>query len=211
MTTTKKVYFVRHGEAAGNSGGFSQTPTTPLTTTGEAQAQKVAQRFKDITVDTVLASHYDRAQNTAKPIASIKDLPLETTEYFHEWVKPTSVQGAAHSSEAFTSYMQTEKANYTNPEWRFEDGENFADILSRVSSGIEMLEQHKSEHIVVVTHGRLLRFITAYLLHRKELTAKIEQRTAASMWVTNTGITLFEFEDASWRLRTFNDIAHFAE
>ena len=32
------MYFVRHGEAAGNSGGFTQVATTPLVSKGYQQA-----------------------------------------------------------------------------------------------------------------------------------------------------------------------------
>lgn len=207
----KKVYFVRHGEAAGNSGGFTQVATTPLTEKGHEQAATVAGRFSSLPIEVVCASHMDRAQDTAGYIARATGLTVETLEHFHEFTKPTSVQGSTHDSEIYKQYQAAENAHYTDPEWRFEDGENFTDILARVSAGITELEQRPESHIVVVTHGRLLRFITSYLLHKKQLTADIEQRTSTSMQAINTGITLFEYSNDAWRLHTWNDIAHFAE
>jgi probable phosphoglycerate mutase len=211
MARTKRVYFVRHGEAAGNVGGFSQTATTPLTEIGVTQAATVAQRFSNLPIEAVLASRYDRAHKTAEPIASITGLSVVTTEYFHEWEKPTSVQGAAHTSDIYQAYMATEQTHYTDPTWRFEDGENFGDIHDRIAAGVASLEERPEQQIVVVTHGRVLRFLVSYLLHKKELTAAIEQQTATSMKAVNTGITVFEFNGTSWQLITFNDIAHFAE
>ena len=207
----KRVYFVRHGEAEGNSGGFSQTPTTPLTEKGKEQAQVVAKRFTSLPIEHVFASTMDRAQETAAAIAAEKGLTVETSEYFHEWLKPTTVQGASYESEAYKTYMAAEKAEYTNPDWRYEDGENFADILQRVSEGVAMLEEHEGKELVVVSHGRLLRFLTSFLLHKKQLTAETEQLTSISMQAVNTGITLFTYEKGEWKLVTWNDCAHFAQ
>ncbi len=206
----KRVYFVRHGEAEGNKQGFAQTANTPLTQIGYQQAQKVAERFTHLPVDIVFASVMDRAQQTASCIAQVKGLDVVSTEFFHEFTRPTSVQGAAHTSEVYQAYMMSERKHYTDPQWRFEDGENFADVLQRVSDGISMLEARGEEHMVVVSHGRLLRFIASFLLHQKQLTADIELRTSQSMRMTNTGITLFEY-DTQWTLVTWNDHAHFAE
>ncbi len=209
--SVKKVYFVRHGEAEGNVGGFTQTPTTPLTATGHEQAKRVAARFAHLNVEAVLASHMDRAQDTARYIAEVKDLPVETTEFFHEVMRPSSVRGAAHSSPAYQAFLEAEAANYTDPNWRFEDGENFSDILTRVASGVAMLEERDEKSIVVVSHGRLMRFLVSYLLHQKQLTPAVEWQTAYSMVATNTGVTLFECDSTNWKLITWNDSAHFAE
>lgn len=208
---TKKIYFVRHGESAGNAGGFTQTATTPLTDAGRAQAAKMAERFRTLPVQVVLASHMDRAQETASYIAKEKGLTVETTEFFHEVMRPTSIRGAKHEDPAYRAFLEAEAVNYADPHWRFEDGENFSDILNRVASGIAMLEERDEAHVVVVSHGRLLRFITSYLLHQKQLTPAIEWQTAYSMVASNTGITQFECDGTTWKLITWNDTAHFAE
>lgn len=207
----KRVYFVRHGEAAGNRDGFTQTATTPLTETGHRQASLVAERFRNVPVEVVYASYMDRAQDTARYIAAIKGQEVQTIEHFHEFLKPTSVQGAAHISPEYQQYLAEEFSNYTDPEWRCEDGENFADILERVAAGISFLEDAPEQHVVVTTHGRLLRFIAAYLILQKDLTAADELRMNHSFMMSNTGITLFEYDGELWRLVTWNDIAHFAE
>ncbi len=209
--SVKKIYFVRHGEAEGNLNGFSQTATTPLTETGHTQAMKVAARFTSLPIEAVLASHMDRAQDTARYIAEAKNLPLETTEFFHEVIRPTSIHGAAHGTEAYEAFHAAEALNYADPDWRFEDGENFSDILARVTDGVSMLEQRDEQAMVVVSHGHLLRFLVSYLLHQKQLTPAVAWQTAHSMKAHNTGITLFECDGITWKLVTWNDTAHFAE
>lgn len=209
--SVKKIYFVRHGEAEGNVGGFTQSPNTPLTEVGHRQAATVAKRFQSLPIQTVMASYMDRAQDTARYIATAKNLSLETTEFFHEWLTPTSVRGALHTSEMYQAYSKATKEFYTDPDWRFEDGENFTDILTRITNGIAMLEERDEEQVVVVTHGRVLRFLMSYLLHKKVLTPDVEMLTATSMEMSNTGITVFEVDGTSWKLVTWNDHAHFAE
>ena len=108
-----EIYFVRHGEAAGNASGFTQKADTPLTEEGHRQAAKVAERFRQLPVEVVFASYMDRAQETARYIAAVKGHKVETIEYFHEWMKPTSVQGATHDSEAYKTYLASEDENYT--------------------------------------------------------------------------------------------------
>lgn len=209
--SVKKIYFVRHGEAEGNVGGFTQTLTTPLTEYGRSQAKRVAERFRALPVEVVLASHMDRAQDTASYIAVEKGLTVETTEFFHEVMRPTSLRGASHESEAYKDFLSIEAEHYEDPDWRFEDGENFSDILARVTEGVSMLEQRSEHYVVIVSHGRLMRFLVSYLLHKKQLTPAIEYMTATSMRAHNTGVTLFECKGTEWTLITWNDTAHFAE
>lgn len=207
----KRLYIVRHGEAEGNAHGFTQTATTPLTKKGQQQAATVAERFRSLSVDIVYASHMDRAQQTASYIAEVKQTEVQTIEHFHEFIKPSSIHNAAHDSAEYIAYMQEERTRYTDPEWRFEDGETFADVLQRVMAGFSFLEASEEEHIVLVSHGRLIRFVTAYITHQKQLSAVAEEQMAETLWVMNTGITVLEYEDEKWKLITFNDLAHFAE
>ena len=207
----KRVYIVRHGETEGNAQGFSQTAATPLTAVGEKQAATVADRCATLPIEVVYASHMHRAQQTANHIAKQLNVDVIETEYFHEFVKPSSVQTLSHDDERYRAYAQTEQDFYTDPSWRFEDGETFADIKARVAAGFTFLETCPYTHIGLVSHGRLIRFLVAYILHNKMLAAEVEQQLAQCMTVTNTGITVLEYENDVWKLITFNDFAHFAE
>lgn len=207
----KRVYFIRHGETEGNIGGFSQTSATPLTERGQQQAVRVSDRFTSLKIDEVWASSYDRAQKTAQPIAEVCNCEVLTSPFFHETIKPSKLAGKPHDSDEYKEFTAMQKIHYTDPSWRMEDGENFEDVLTRVSDGIRSLEEAETENIVLVSHGRLLRFIVSYLIHQKNLTADIELTTSKSMVMTNTGITVFDFDGDTWKLLTWNDHAHFAE
>ena len=207
----KRIYIVRHGEAEGNVQGFSQTDTTPLTETGEKQASIVADRCKALPIEAVYASRMRRAQQTAAHLAKLANIDVVETEYFHEFTKPSSVQMLPHEDEAYQVYAKAEKESYADSNWRYEDGETFADIRKRVEAGLTFLEECPYSHIALVSHGRLIQFMVAYVLHNQQLSAAVEQQLAERMVVTNTGITVFEYDQDVWKLITFNDFAHFAE
>ncbi len=89
----KRVYLVRHGETVGNHGGYFQDESTPLNERGHAQAQVVAERLKTLSIDTVVASPFLRAQQTAQHIGTALGLDIETFHDFHERYQPLHIRG----------------------------------------------------------------------------------------------------------------------
>ena len=68
-----------------------------------------------------------------------------------------------------------------------------------------------SENIAVVSHGAMLKLIILSMILRDSLSPKIFQSFNENVRVTNTGITMMEFNNGNWRLLTFNDYAHLGE
>ncbi len=97
----KIVYLVRHGQTDSNVKKVSNTPVDPLTPLGETQAGMVAERFRELTVDGIVASSYERAQQTAQAIAKVKNLPIETTELLIEVQHPTILDGQSQHNPQF--------------------------------------------------------------------------------------------------------------
>lgn len=100
------------------------------------------------------------------------------------------------------------------PDLKIEDGENFAEIVSRTDGALTFLEDCEEESIVVVTHGCFLRVIVARILLGDFLTSELFLRFHKVTATKNTGITVRKYdkkhvgEDLSWRLLTYNDHAH---
>ena len=63
-----KILVVRHGETVSNKERIHQSVDTPLSESGEQQANKIAQRLADVTIDKMYASPLPRAQKTAEII-----------------------------------------------------------------------------------------------------------------------------------------------
>ena len=54
--STKKVYFLRHGQTKLNKGWVHQSPSTPLSELGEKQAAAIAEQIKDYDIDLIITS-----------------------------------------------------------------------------------------------------------------------------------------------------------
>jgi len=208
----RRIYLVRHGETVLNSANLIQDHTDQLSQVGYAQARLVAQRFRDIHFDVLYSSDYIRAKATADEIAQATDKKIITSPIFREVKRPSSLVGAERSSIDYYNFFKISDEHIADPSWRYEDEENFHDVMERVWEAFAIFDTVKGD-ILVVTHGRFLIFLVMYVLTNGELNAGIWKLVAHGISTSHTGITIFEYDDqfSHWRLKTFNDIAHFAE
>lgn len=210
----KKVYFVRHGETASNLNRSWQDPNEPLNETGEAQVAVVAKRIKTLTFDKMIVSTIPRAIQTAEAIVAENNMQYELSDLFREIKPPTSLIGAAHSSDAESviSKFKVARAEFAHDEtWYFEDEENATDFLNRIKKSLDYLSQLPEEHILVVTHGGYLRCCLGLVITGGDCTPRDMYKFTNTAKMTNTGITVLEYKDSNWVLNTWNDQAHFAE
>ncbi len=208
----KRIYLVRHGETEGNVKRFFQFHDTPLTELGHKGARALAERFAHIEVDTLIASSFLRAQQTAGYISEVKKLQVTTVESFHESMRPTAQRGLGLDSEECLRFRAEYRVNYWKEEWHEEGGENFFDVTKRVIEGVQYLEKCKGESIVVVSHGDFIRSLVAHLLLQKNSDVEVNKSLFTVLGLmSNAAVTEFTFEDGQWRLFTWNDHSHFAE
>ncbi|GAB33153.1 histidine phosphatase family protein [Gordonia otitidis] len=79
------VHMMRHGEVHNPDGIlYGRLPGFHLSTTGRAQAEKVAGTLADHDITAVFASPLQRAQETATPIAAAHGLPIFTNDQLIE-------------------------------------------------------------------------------------------------------------------------------
>ena len=208
----KKVYFVRHGETEGNVGKFFQTHDTPLTERGHEGAKAIAERLSHLTIDAIIASPFYRAQQTAGYISEAIKLPIETVESLHELQQSIIVRGKSWDSEEGQEFIYDREQNFFNPTWVIDGAENHAMVLERVKNTVEILEKHPAQNIVVVSHGLFIRYIATYLLLAKNTDSSIHKMMSGSLHqLSNVAITEFIYNEADWKLLTWNDRAHFAD
>lgn len=208
----KRIYFVRHGETEGNVKRFLQFHDTPLTQQGHKGAEAIAQRLVHVEVDTLIASSFLRAQQTAGYISEVKKLPITTVESFHESMRPAAYRGLGMDSDEVLKFRADYRVNYWRGDWHEEGGENYFDVSKRVVESIEYLEECEGQEIAVVSHGDFIRSITSYLLLQKDTDVVANKAVFTSLQLmSNAAITEFTFEDGMWKLFTWNDHAHFAE
>lgn len=190
---------------------IAQNEHTLLTAKGHDQAIVVADRVSKLDIGKVYVSDMVRALDTGKYIADKLGVSKFTSPLFKEWMTPKSVRGKRHDSKEYEKWVAALNQNYHDRDWRYEDAENFSDLKNRVKAAVELLENDDSDSILVVSHGKFLRLLLAYVLTGRNLTPDIHLQIARVTKSDNTGLTLFEVENSEWRLITWNDRAHFAD
>ncbi len=211
--TTKRIYLVRHGETEANRLEYVPNKLEPLNDTGLLQAQALAGRLENLSFDKIVVSDFLRSQQTAEPIAKLKKLTPEIVSHFGEMLEPTSLHGVFDTDERVQEYRKNRNANVDEPSWRFEDGETFTDVLTRVHLSKRYLEEQESENVLVVAHGFFLQMFGATILLDADEATKLWFHALTTLRMSNTGICLLTYDNESkrWRIVLWNDHAHFAE
>jgi broad specificity phosphatase PhoE len=210
----KTIYFVRHGETAGNVGGFWQTGEEPLNPRGLEQADRVAERAKNITIDRLLASTMVRAQQTAGAVSREINLPVESSDLFREIKDPSSVMSSGPDPEkdAIIEIYRSARIEHENdPLWRFEDEETKVEFFERIKTALVYLADLPEENIMVVSHGNFIRSMIGLLVQDLQYVPGDYFKFNRQITTTNTGITILRYENDRFRLLSYNDHAHFAE
>jgi probable phosphoglycerate mutase len=212
----KKVYFVRHGQTVANITGQTQGPDDPLNEEGIKQAGVIAQRAMKLDFECIISSDYPRAKVTAEAIRSATNKPLEFSELFREFRRPSEFWGRIprEDDEVLAGYKLISE-NFANDDWHFSDEENFKDLKLRGIQALNYLLSRKEENILVVTHGNFLRNLLGIILRGEESYSAQDSRDIESTFEAgNTSITIIKRkyywrqESDTWMIETWNDCGH---
>lgn len=203
-----QLYFVRHGESEGNAAGLHQLATTPLSDVGLSQARLLAHRFKHIEIDGIVSSSYRRAQQTAQEIAQVTGKQVETLEELHEIRKPPEIQGRGTHDPEVLAIKQLLVDHLDEPDWHYSTEENYYDVMSRAQRFWLLMEQRPEKSLVAVTHGSILVCILGVFLLGSQASPKEMLEFRHKFEVDNTGITVMNYREGQWTLKTWNDSAH---
>ena len=185
-----------------------------LSERGWEQARGVGERLKGEGIETILASPYGRAQETAQGIAEVLGLDYETDEDLYEVRQSDAYRAASpdYLGTGHISWMPSAPPEHAEP-----GAESFSDILARVGRVMERLEARvESERILCVSHWGFIHYFTGAALFREEF-SPAHLPALYRMGHINTGITIFErvanrpFDGVDlpgWVLTTWNDKAH---
>jgi len=204
------IYFVRHGESEGNLNGVHQGEKVPLSETGKQQARLVAKRFKNIKIDTIYASPYLRAKQTAEIIAKELSRPIEYWEQLKELKRPSEIEGLKYNDPKASEIKRIIRENQIKADWKFSDDESFNDLLLRAKQ-IEkhLLDHHKEDNILCVSHIQIMVMTILHILLQDKLTPEVFWQFFYHCRQNNTGITILEHtESTGWNLISWNDTTH---
>ena len=149
------VTLLRHGRSLADDEGLHEGRyDSPLTEVGRAQVQQRAQDFlqRGFTFDTIVASTLQRANETARIIATALGVSVESDPDWMEWDNgplaglPFDVAEQRYPKPAFRN-PYTPMAGSGESEW---------DAYCRASLAVQKLVQRGPGSYLVVAHGGIL-------------------------------------------------------
>ena len=145
----KKIYVIRHCEAAG------QSSEAQLTAKGMAQAAELAKFFANVRIERIISSPFRRAIQSIEQIAEREHIKLEIDDQLAERIL---------STEVLTDWLEKLEATFTDLDLKFDRGESSREAMNRIVSVVEEIFSSGSETTLIVTHGNLLSLLLKYYL-----------------------------------------------
>lgn len=156
------IYFLRHGESAGNVARVPQGRVDfPLTARGEEQAVIAARWLEDKDINLILSSPLQRASRTASLVANrINAGPVQIWEVLNEM--ETGIFSGLPWDKIGARFPEVWR-QFHSQSWDGVPGaESSEDLFQRAQQAWEMVldrMQNGAHNILVVTHSGLLQWI----------------------------------------------------
>ena len=205
-----RLLLVRHGDAHAGFFGVigGERGCTGLTPLGRAQAGALRDRFgaaEDFRADVLLASTLPRAIETASIIAPGLGLELGDQDRDLCEVGVGDADGLTWTEygDRYGSFdMEAEPDRVFAPE-----GDSWNSFHERVESVLHKIaREREGQKVVAVCHAGVI------MASMRVLLGIPHPGPAARMRPTNTGVTVWEHDEATdqWSLHVFNDASHLA-
>jgi len=197
-----KIILVRHGQTAWNKEAiFRGRIDIDLDETGREQAKLLARALSKFQVNAVYSSPLKRALNTAIPVANYHQSEVTTDDYFID-MNYGSWEGKScdEIKERFNNlYQKWIKDPHL---FRIPDGETLDEVRIRVVTRLyQLLDKHKEETIVIVSHRVVNKVLICALLGLdNSFFWRIKQDTAS--------FSIFNYEDNNFTLILHNESCH---
>jgi broad specificity phosphatase PhoE len=156
-----ELLLVRHGETDWNAARRWQgRDDPPLNDSGRRQAEELAAEIEGERIDAVYASDLRRALETAEIVAATFALPVRALEGLREidvgsWSGLTREELETRFPEQLARHVESWGTGW-------EDGETPEELSERVLTAVrEITTEHPKGRVLVVTHGGVLRALTA--------------------------------------------------
>lgn len=196
MTDPADLLVWRHGRTEWNdTGRFQGQADPPLDDVGHAQGRAAAAALASVGPARIVSSDLRRAYDTAVYLGALTGLPVETDKRLREmdvgeWSGRTRDEIAAAFPESYAAWLNGEDV-------RREGGENYADVLARVSAALAELTEGPLP-LVVVTHGGTARAVLMAML------ALPSDAWAAFGAMGNARWAALQRRQSGWRLTGYN-------
>ncbi|WP_062049344.1 histidine phosphatase family protein [Bacillus sp. JCM 19034] len=192
-----KLYLIRHGESEGNSLGKIQGQENyELTEKGRRQAALVGQYIKEKAITHLYSSDLTRALDTATIISQNINVSPVKTQLIRE-IHLGPLQNLTRT-EIYDKYPHVIESSIILS--GIEGTEQADAITARCQQFLqEMLQNHKDDHVAVVSHGGFLSILLMYLIVGDEWPSY-----KRPFQLSNTSVTSIE-----WREGKYSPVIHY--
>jgi broad specificity phosphatase PhoE len=154
ITPRKNVYFLRHGQTVLNRKNKHQFPETLLSEKGRAQAHAIALKLKEIPIDVIVCSSYERTRETAQIILDTigSTVLIEYNDLFVELRNPRTLWGTSWFTPKSLWIMGMIYLMAGKENWHYSDEENLEEFHTRSRRALEYLSDRSEKNILVVSH-----------------------------------------------------------
>lgn len=204
MKTT--LYVTRHGETEWNVAKRMQgRKNSNLTEKGMLQAKQLGDHIKEMPLHAIYSSPSERTLHTAELIRGKRDIPIIADEHFYEI--NMGVWEGEILADLETKYPEEVNLFWNEPhQFRSTSGESFFDVYSRVVEGINiLLEKHKGESILVVSHAAAAKLLVGHFAGNSV------EKVWHDPFMHSASLSVIEVEDGKGTVKLFADIKHFQE
>lgn len=204
MTT---LILIRHGESEANRNNVFAGHINPdLQNKGLKQAERTAKYItENYKVDKIYSSDLQRAFKTAKALGELLNLEVITEEnlreiYAGEWENMKFDDLPILFPKEFEAWT-TDIGNAVCP-----NGESVKQLGERVMYAlIKIAEENKGKTVVIATHATPIRVAQSIVQ-----TGGLDEMKNIP-WVSNASVTVFEYENNSFKAVKISEDAHLSE
>ncbi len=200
-----RLIIIRHGETEWNLEGRIQGHLdSPLTETGRAQAEAIAERVQTVEVNALYSSDLGRAYTTAQFVSHKTGQVILTDKRLRELYlgKFEGLTEEEVEKRFPEEYVYLKKAD---PGYIYPGGESKEQFSLRVISCLEeLMVKHEGEQIVVITHGGALSRLIRYTLGMPVVGSNEYK-------ICNAALNVFSYENKHWQLEIWGDLSHLTE
>jgi alpha-ribazole phosphatase len=196
-----RLFLVRHGETdwvkAHRCHGFSDIP---LNARGLMQAERLRERLRHERLDAVYSSDLQRAQGTARTVASALDLAVVPCPELRE-IHFGEFEGAIFEEIGGRNPALAQAWLERSISLAMPGGESLPQLVQRVAGFAPRLHSHDGQTVLIVAHSGSLRALLCHLLGMG-----LEQWWQLRM--EPASVTLVETYPQGALLRLVNDVCH---
>ncbi len=172
-----KLLLVRHGETEGNNKGvFLGLIDEDLNQNGILQAEKIALRLKDVSIDAIFSSDLKRAMETAEIINKYHHLNIIPKKELRE--RNFGIFNGKPKEKLFDAVKRSKMEFH---EYKPKNGESCLEVQKRIVNFFKkIVKRYSNKTVLIVTHGAVIVELLFYLtkLPRNEF-EKLKQDKAA--------------------------------